>query len=144
MAEGTLTTPRWWSEVDPVTWRSEDDRQEAKVYAARQLVGFLLNVPSDAADAVRVHQWFTPEDMPGVLSQVAAAIWDGYDGDVYALSSRMIASGYGQRIGNGVLLADLYWNASLAGMEEAGFVVWCARQQERRIASARAEIERLT
>lgn len=144
MADGTLTEPAWWGEVDPVTWRSEDDMQEAKVFAARQVVGYLLNLPSDSRESSRVREWCDLSALPGVLGQVAAFVSDGYDGDVMALASRMIAAGYGQRIGNGVLLSNLYWSASLAGVEEAGFVLRCVREQESRVARARAEIERYT
>lgn len=139
-----MSGPAWWDDADEVTWASEEERQEAKVAAARQVVGFLLNVSSDSADAVRVHGWFEPDDFPGVLATVASAVWDGYDGDVMALAMRMVAAGFGGRIANGVLLSNLYWEASFAGLEEASFVMMCARRQERKIARARAELERLT
>jgi hypothetical protein len=137
------TTPAWWAEADPPTFDTEEEQQRAKVAAAGALIGFLLNVSSESADAQRVKGWLEPEDFPGVYAVIARAVWDDYDGDVHALALRMIANGRSQAIANGALLTDLYWNSALAGVEHAGFVLTRIRMRERQYALAARAMSRL-
>jgi hypothetical protein len=137
-------TPSWWREVDPPRYPSEEDRSRAKFYACGQVLGFLLNLPSTADEAERVRGWLSPDDFPGVLHAVALRLWDTpYDGDPHSIALSMIADGLGSRIGNGALISDLYWNASLASVERAAFVVRTIRAYEAQVAQAEAALARL-
>lgn len=137
--------PSWWSEVDEPVFGGEEGRSAAKVVAARQVLGYLLNLPYGAAEAARVRTWLEPLDFPGVLQAVALRLWDGtYDGDVQSLVLRMLGDGYGGRIRNGVVVTDMYWEASLAAVERAAFVMRSIRRVEKEFAEHAAQVERLT
>lgn len=136
--------PQWWETADVPVFGGEEERTAAKVAAAREVLGYLLNLPHDADESVRVRSWLTPHDFPGVLQAVAIRLWDGtYDGDVRALVMRMIGEGYGDRIRNGVVLTDMYWESSLSAVEEAARILRSIRQVERDFADHAAAAERL-
>lgn len=142
-ASTTYPKPTWWSERTLERFENEDDQSQAKVKASAQVLGFLLNVSSDSGDGRRFRSWFAPEDFPGAHRVVAEAIWTEYDGDVEALVMRLIAGGQARRTRNGVLVTDMYWNASLSGAEEAAFVLSRIRQREREYALAATAMSRL-
>lgn len=142
--EQTSTTPAWWAEHDLPHWETQEQQAHAKRRAAKDLIGFLLNVPYDNADALRIKSWLKPEDFPGVYGYIAEQVWDGYDGQIEPLVLRCIADGYGERIRNGALLTDAYWETSLASIEWAGFILTRIRRQEKELAQINAALARVT
>jgi len=138
------STPAWWQEADPLPPMTEEQRAEVKNIAARQVLGYLLNVPHDSAEARRVRGWHEPDDFPGALYLVAVELWRDYDGDVWGLAWRMIAGNMGDRIKNGVLLTEMYWDASLASIEEASRQLRDIRKNERTRNALMGEMQRLS
>lgn len=133
-------TPRWWGETELTVFSTEEEQTQAKVQAAQHVLGFMLNVPADSDDGQRLRGWFTPEDFPGPYMLVAKSIWDEYDGDVHALVLRLVREGFGGRIRNGVLVTDLYYEASLAACEQAAFILSRIRTREELLAKSQAQI----
>jgi hypothetical protein len=111
------------------------------VLAAQQLLSAAMNVTGTTRVHECIRSWTEPADYPGVLCTVAEAVLDQrWDGDVTSLNLRLVTAGYAARIGNGVLLSDLYWNCPLAGWEYAALVLLSIRSDEDRLASAMAVV----
>lgn len=136
-------TPQWWNTAELAVFETEEDQTQAKVQAAAQVLGFMLNVASDSDDGKRLRSWFSVDDFPGPFRLVAESIWDDYDGDVGALVTRMHRKGQAGRIRNGVMVYDLYWQASLAACDEAAFTLSRIRLREQLVAKSAAQIASL-
>jgi hypothetical protein len=138
--ENASTTPAWWLTRDLQVFDTEEEQTAAKVRAAGNVLGFMLNVSSDSDDGQRLRAWFSVDDFPGPFRLIAEAIWTEYDADVEALVMRMIADGKAGRIRNGVLITDLYWGASFEACEQSAFVLSRIRLREELVARAGAQI----
>jgi hypothetical protein len=140
MQDRDYPTPQWWQERELIVFETEDEQQQAKVRAAANVLGFMLNVPSDSDDGHRYRAWFSPDDFPGPFMLIAQSIWESYDGDVEALVMRMVAAGQAGRVRGGTLVTDLYWGASLAAAEESAFILSRIRLREELVARSQAQI----
>lgn len=136
--------PAWWEEWPELHWQTAEERQQAKVLAAQQLLGTAMNLTGEHATHQRIADWTEPHDYPGVLLTVAEAVLvREWDADVAGLTLRLVNAGYGARIRNGVLLSDMYWNCNVAGWEYAALTLLTVRSDEVRLADAMAVVGRL-